>query len=415
MGTVAFLIAVLYVCLGFAAGTWLSRRASAPVPAGAPGNAAGPMPKEGDSFNICGDQAAEFLDRIHKLTTNVDSGVDRHATRVAAISGGLSGEQRMTVNAAEAAAAQLLEANQQLQQDLASAKEEIKEQRRMLDSYMAEALTDPLTGLGNRRKFDQELGRRFAQWRRVGTPLTLVLVDVDHFKRVNDEHGHIAGDAVLHDVAQVLAECVREMDLVARYGGEEFGMILPGTTLNEGMTVAERVRSAIAARTFQYAGRELQVTVSAGLSEAMLINDSEVLVARADMALYSAKDAGRDCCQAHDGQGCVAVEKTTSVQNRRRSDCQQRIAPFVDGLFPDADMFHSVNCEEVSAHGFTFLVQERPEYDTVLLALGGERDRAYTSATVKHCRNIGNESAPMYRVTCQFTVPVDRFAEAAAS
>jgi hypothetical protein len=231
---------------------------------------------------------------------------------------------------------------------------------------------------------------------------------------VNDEHGHVAGDAVLHDVAQVLAECVREMDLVARYGGEEFGMILPGTSLREAIPVAERVRGTIAEKMFQYGGRELQITVSAGLAEAALINDSELLVARADMALYAAKDAGRDCCQAHDGQGCTAIEKSP-VTNRRRSDSQQRIAPFVDGLFPDADMFHAVDCEELSPQGFTFLVEERPLYDTVLLALGDAHDRSYTSATVKQCCNIGTDAAPMYRVTCQFTVPVDQFAGAAAS
>jgi hypothetical protein len=146
----------------------------------------------------------------------------------------------------------------------------------------------------------------------------------------------------------------------------------------------------------------------------VLINDCEVLVARADMALYAAKDAGRDCCQAHDGQGCIPIEKT-AAQNRRKSDNRQRIAPFVDGQFPDAEMFHAVDCEELSPQGFTFLVEERPSYDAVLLALGEERERSYTSASVKHCRNIGNEAAPMYRVTCQFTVPVDRFAEAAAS
>jgi diguanylate cyclase (GGDEF)-like protein len=412
MGIVAFLIAVLYVCLGFAAGVWMSRRGAALAMAGA--SAAEPLREDEDTFNIRGDQAAEFLDRIHKLTSNVDSDVDRHATRVAAISGGLSGQQRLTVNAAEAAAAQLLEANQQLQSDLATAREEIKAQRQMLDAYMAEALTDPLTGLGNRRKFDQELARRFAQWRRVGTPLTLVLVDVDHFKRVNDEHGHVAGDAVLHDVAQVLGDCVREMDVVARYGGEEFGMILPGTTLKEAVPVAERVRGAIASRVFQYAARELRITVSAGIAEAVLINECDLLVARADMALYAAKDAGRDCCHAHDGQGCLAIEKS-APQNRRKSDSRQRIAPFVDGQFPDADMFYSVDCEELSPQGFTFLVEERPLYDSVLLALGEERDRAYTSATVKHCRNIGSDAAPMYRVSCQFTVPVDRFAEAVAS
>jgi diguanylate cyclase (GGDEF)-like protein len=410
MGWVAFLISALYVCLGFAAGTFLSRRgmiaASGPADAEAPENDL--------SFNIRGDQAAEFIERIHKLTSNVDSGVDRHATRVAEISGGLASEQRMTVNSAAAAAAQLLEANQQLQHDLESAKEELKVQRRLLDSYMAESLTDPLTGLGNRRRFDQELARRFAQWRRAGTPLSLVLVDVDHFKRVNDEHGHAAGDAVLHDVAQVLAECVREMDVVARYGGEEFGMILPGTTLAEAKPVAERVRGAIAGRTFQYGGHELLITVSAGLAEAMLTNDMEVLVARADAALYSAKDGGRDCCFLHDGQNCVAIEKSPA-RSRRKSDCRQRIAPFVDGSFPDSEMFYAINCEELSPAGFTFLAQDRPAFDKVLLALDEGKGRAYTSATVQHCRNIGSDTAPVYRVSCQFTVPVDRFAEAAAS
>lgn len=409
MGTVAFLIAVLYVCLGFAAGTFLSRRAA---PAAAAPPAAPPPPGDG-TFNIRGDQAAEFLDRIHRLTSNVDSDMSRHATRVAEISGGLSGELRMSVEAAEAAAAQLLEANQTLQQDLASAKEEIKTQRQLLESYMVEALTDPLTGLGNRRKFDQELARRFAQWRRTGTPLSLVLVDVDHFKRVNDEYGHVAGDAVLSEVAQVLLECVREMDVVARYGGEEFGMILPGTTLDEAKPVAERVRSAIAARAFQYGGREMRVTVSAGLAEAILTNDCEVLVGRADTALYSAKDAGRDCCHAHDGETSLLVEKTV-VQNRRKADGQQRIAPFADGEFPEADMFHLVNCEDVSPQGFSYIVREMPRYDKVLLALGEDRNHAYTSATVKHCRNIGNDASPLYRVTCEFTVPVDCFAEAAA-
>jgi diguanylate cyclase (GGDEF)-like protein len=285
---------------------------------------------------------------------------------------------------------------------------------RAMGSLRTQATRDALTGLGNRRKFDQELARRFAQWRRGGTPLTLVLVDVDHFKCVNDDHGHSAGDAVLHEVAQVLAECVREMDVVARYGGEEFGMILPGTTLVEARPVAERVRNAIAGRAFQYGEKELRITVSAGLAEALLTNDVEVLVARADTALYSAKDAGRDCCHAHDGQNCIPVEKSTAP-GRRKSDCRQRIAPFVDGNFPDAEMFSSVECEDLSPVGFTFLAREKPAYDKVLVALDEGKGRTCTSATVQHCRNIGTETAPLYRVTCQFTVPVHQFAEAAAS
>jgi diguanylate cyclase len=411
MTFIAFAIAALYVCLGFAAGTILTRRTTAVT--AIPDEPAPPATGE-QEFEIRGDRAAEFLDRIHKLTANVDSDVGRHATRVAEISGGLSGDLHLSVSAAGDAASQLLEANRQLQQDLASAKQELQEQRRQLDSYMVEALTDPLTGLANRRKFDQELARRFAQWKGAGTPLSLVLVDIDKFKNVNDVHGHVAGDAVLQQVAQVLLESVRANDLVARYGGEEFGMILPGTTLEEAKPVAERVRGAIAEHGFQFGDSQASVTVSAGLAEAMLTNDSEVLVTRADTALYSAKDAGRDCCHVHDGQNCVALQKIAS-QNRRKSDSSQRIAPFIDGRFPDAGMFTPVNCENVSQHGFTFLAQESPGFDKVLLALGDGRNRAYASASVKHCRNIGSDSEPLYRVTCQFTVPVDRFAESAAS
>lgn len=410
MTLIAFAIAALYVCLGFAAGTILTRRTQMVVAAPAE-PAAPPGEKE---FEIRGDKAAEFLDRIHKLTANVDSDVGRHATRVAEISGGLSSDQQLSVTAAEDAATQLLEANRQLQQDLASAKQELQAQRQQLDNYMAEALTDPLTGLANRRKFDQELARRFAQWKGTGSPLSLVLVDVDNFKSVNDAHGHVAGDAVLQQVAQVLLENVRANDLVARYGGEEFGMILPGTTLDEAKPVAERVRGAIAEHGFQFGDADARVTVSAGLAEAMLTNDSEVLVTRADTALYSAKDAGRDCCHFHDGQNCTALQKV-AVQGRRRSDSSQRIAPFIDGRFPDAGMFTPVNCENVSQNGFTFIAHESPAFDKVLLALGDGRNRAYASASVKNCRNIGSDSEPLYRVTCQFTVPVDRFAESAAS
>src|SRR5579863_5926140 len=366
MTLIAFAIAALYVCLGFAAGTILSRRTQMTVAAATPQPAAPPGERE---FEIRGDKAAEFLDRIHKLTANVDSDVGRHATRVAEISGGLSSDQQLSVTAAEDAAAQLLEANRLLQQDLASAKQELQAQRQQLDSYMVEALTDPLTGLANRRKFDQEMARRFAQWTGTGSPLSLVLVDVDNFKRVNDQHGHVAGDAVLQQVAQVLLESVRANDLVARYGGEEFGVILPGTTLDEAKPVAERVRGAIAEHGFQFGDTDAHVTVSAGLAEAMLTNDSEVLVTRADTALYSAKDSGRDCCHFHDGQNCVALQKV-AVQGRRRTDSSQRIAPFIDGRFPDAGMFTPVNCENVSQHGFTFLAHESPAFDKVLLALG---------------------------------------------
>src|SRR5579872_2724865 len=132
MTFIAFGLAALYVCLGFAAGTILARRTTVVAAAGP---AAPTPPTAEQGFEIRGDKAAEFLDRIHKLTADVDSDVDRHATRVAEISGGLTGDSELSAAAAEAAAAQLLEANRQLQHDLATAQEELQVQRKQLDSY----------------------------------------------------------------------------------------------------------------------------------------------------------------------------------------------------------------------------------------------------------------------------------------
>lgn len=407
MGWVAFVIAVLYVCLGFAVGTYLSRHgfiAAAKPPA---------PPADGQrSFILREDQAAEFIARIGELATNVDSGVGRHSSRVAEISRSLTGEQSLTASAA-AAAAQLLEANQRLQQDLALAQAELKTQRVLLDSYMVESLTDALTGVGNRRKFDRELARRVGQWRSDATPLSLVLVDVDHFKGINDGHGHAAGDCVLQDLAQALAECVREMDVVARYGGEEFGMILPGTTAAEGCRIAEHVRSTIAGRAFHHRDEELLITLSAGVAEAMTGCTEEELTARADAALYAAKDGGRDCCYMHDGQNCVPIDKSARQGHGTRGP-PQRIAPFIEGSFPESEMFYPVDCEELSPQGFTFLLPEEPAFDKVLWAAEGQNG-AYASATVQSCRNIGDETSPLYRVSCRFTVPVHQLAEDSAS
>jgi two-component system cell cycle response regulator len=150
---------------------------------------------------------------------------------------------------------------------------------------------DSLTGLPNRRVFDDTLRREAERQLRQGQPYALVLVDVDHFKSVNDRYGHAAGDAVLRSVAQALAETCRGADLAARYGGEEFAVLLPGCgELGEALATAERLRAAVATR-----AREHGVTVSAGVALAPLhAADPASLVAAADAALYRAKGAGRD-------------------------------------------------------------------------------------------------------------------------
>jgi two-component system, cell cycle response regulator len=156
-----------------------------------------------------------------------------------------------------------------------------------------QALTDDLTGLANRRHGGRQLEREVALCVRHGRLLALVRVDVDHFKAINDSHGHQAGDEVLVEVARRLSEAVRGGDELARWGGDEFVAILPGTDKAGALRAAERLRAAVAAAPVQAAGRELPVTVSVGWAH-WAGDTPDDLLARADRALYRAKDDGRD-------------------------------------------------------------------------------------------------------------------------
>lgn len=156
-----------------------------------------------------------------------------------------------------------------------------------------QALTDDLTGLANRRHGAHQLEREVALGVRQGRLLALVRIDVDHFKAINDTHGHQAGDQVLAEVARRLAEAVRGGDELARWGGDEFVAILPGTDRAGALRAAERLRAAVAAAPVEAAGTALDVTVSVGWAH-WAGDTPDDLLARADRALYQAKDAGRD-------------------------------------------------------------------------------------------------------------------------
>jgi diguanylate cyclase (GGDEF)-like protein len=172
---------------------------------------------------------------------------------------------------------------------------------RMFGELSDRAETDALTGLANRRTLDERLDEELDRAQRHGTHLSLVLVDIDDFKKVNDRFGHQCGDDVLRAIAPVFAGSLRELDLAGRFGGEEFALVLPGTTLAGARRVAEQVRKAFAQIAVEGPSGELvHVTASFGASEFPSCPSIKALIAKADVALYEAKRAGKNRVVAHD-------------------------------------------------------------------------------------------------------------------
>lgn len=156
--------------------------------------------------------------------------------------------------------------------------------------------TDPLTGLNNRRSMMEMLEKELERSQRGNSALSLIMLDVDFFKRVNDGFGHQQGDEVLKGLAELLRQALRQYDMAARFGGEEFALILPGVDLDEAVKVAERLRRQVEAYRFETAGNPLEVTISLGIAchPGADIHTVDDLIREADYALYSAKRNGRN-------------------------------------------------------------------------------------------------------------------------
>ena len=156
------------------------------------------------------------------------------------------------------------------------------------------ALTDELTELPNRRAFDRELQREYSRRRRHGTRFSLLMFDIDHFKQVNDNYGHAAGDHVLESLGDICRQHFRVQDVIGRIGGEEFAVILPETGHEGALQVAERFRSLVEQSAFLFEGVSLQVTISIGVASTNGEEDAADLFKAADDALYEAKETGRN-------------------------------------------------------------------------------------------------------------------------
>jgi diguanylate cyclase (GGDEF)-like protein len=189
-------------------------------------------------------------------------------------------------------ASEILTPTLRLASQIANAYDEIRQQSNQLMAF-TEARTDPLTGVGNRRGLDDSLSAQLAMMSRYEVGFSAAIFDIDHFKHVNDEQGHLQGDRMLQKVASLLDQSARETDYVARYGGEEFVVVMPRTDLDGACVFAERIRTTVEG--------ELPLTVSGGVTAALDGDTPEALMARADAALYQAKAAGRNAVCRHSG------------------------------------------------------------------------------------------------------------------
>lgn len=187
--------------------------------------------------------------------------------------------------------------NKALEKRLKASRSEIKQLQENLDAVRTESLTDPLTSLGNRKYYDQSIARAVAVSAKSQTPLSLLVSDIDHFKKFNDTFGHLTGDQVLRLVALSVKQNVKGTDLACRYGGEEFAIVLPDTPLRAAVTVAEHIRRAVMTKelikrsTSENLGR---ITISLGVASFQPGDTVASLYERADRCLYAAKRGGRN-------------------------------------------------------------------------------------------------------------------------
>ncbi len=249
-----------------------------------------------------GGQTADLMARLAELTTGVAAEVGKHSGNIEAINAELAAAKDGDTSAVVAAVRKILQANQQMQQELAQAETRLHDQQKELLVQTEAARTDQLTKITNRRALDEELKKCVLDFQRSAKPFCVMVLDVDHFKKFNDTHGHLAGDEVLKFVAQTMKSQARPTEVVARYGGEEFVVVFRGETVAACRDRADHLRALINQHAITFEGKELRVAASAGVAEIGIGEDDKVLIRRADEALYISKKAGRNCAHWNDGR-----------------------------------------------------------------------------------------------------------------
>lgn len=188
----------------------------------------------------------------------------------------------------------MVQSNATLKKQLVAAETGIHRQKQEIDKLKTKARIDPLTQLFNRAAFDDLIQEAFNNWKRSREVFSLLMLDVDHFKDINDTHGHLHGDRILKEIAGKIREGVRDKDYASRYGGEEFAVILSDTQSEEALAVGTRIREAIERSHFQVDSNPLHITISGGIAQAGTSNSAVDIIDIADKALYRSKKRGRN-------------------------------------------------------------------------------------------------------------------------
>ncbi|MDB6142968.1 MAG: diguanylate cyclase domain protein [Pseudomonas sp.] len=249
-----------------------------------------------DSRSVARGMQNQLREQVGGLQTSVQGAVDLNSlkqileNRLEGLIGTMDQHQQQHDQREQDVAARL----QGLATRVATMEQEAQGFRVHLEEQRQKALIDPLTTLPNRAAWGERLEKEVGLWQKNKNELLLAMLDLDHFKRINDNYGHLAGDKVLKIIANELRKRLRPSDFMARFGGEEFVLLIPNTSVREGLALLEKLRKAIEACPFHFKGEPVTITVSMGLTAFRAGERSESVLQRADQALYRAKDEGRN-------------------------------------------------------------------------------------------------------------------------